>query len=431
VRALGLLLLLGAVAAAQDLPYTRDAVALMPGLEAAQRNALYRLQGAAAQELARTQKSLREIDKQLAAKPAADARKALVAEQKKLQARLPAVSRELEEKTLAAGINGEQLARLRAMPQGALREERYNHGVVLEAPGLSEEQAALLVPLVAATDAAQAAALAQQQHLVQGLDEVDKTLRRRIDATCGQQRREIERRFWRAAYYALTPEQMRATRALLSPRYSGLPELQRQLYLLPELSPSQANRLTALFNEMDSECAADRAELLRLKRLRKEKKLPKKEGLVLDREARAAAARIEERERALHDGLRAVLTPAQRDALDGLPPVLNLGERGRPPWELANDMRLQPAQRTGIAALRKDAGEEARDIRKEQRAEEQDLMAAGIGAESPQAMTMTMARQGAQGATMEVYRGLGLRLVTAILTPEQVAAWVVAPSLQP
>jgi hypothetical protein len=30
-----------------------------------------------------------------------------------------------------------------------------------------------------------------------------------------------------------------------------------------------------------------------------------------------------------------------------------------------------------------------------------------------------------------VYRELGRRLVTTILTPEQVAAWVVAPSLQP
>jgi len=430
VRALTLLLLLGAVVAAQDLPYTRDAVALMPGLEAAQRNTLYRLQGAAAQELARTQKALREIDKKLAAKPADDARKALVAEQKKLQAALPALAEGLLQKTLAAGLNGEQLARLRAMPQGALREERYNHGVVLEAPGLSAEQSALLVPLVAAVDAAQAAALAQQQHLVQGLDKVDKTLRRRIDATCGQQRREIERRFWRVAYYALTPEQMRATRARLSPRYSGVPQLQQQLYLLPDLSPSQANRLTALFNEMESECAADRAELMRLKVLRK-KKLPKAEDLALEKEGRAASARIQERERALHEGWRAILTPAQRDAFDALPPVLNLGERGRPPWELTNDMRLRPAQRPGLAQLRREDGAEARDIRKEQRAEEKDLMAAGIGAESPQAMTMTMARQGAQGARMDVYRELGLRLVTSILTPEQVAAWVVAPSLQP
>ena len=43
-----------------------------------------------------------------------------------------------------AGLDEKQIARMQRMPQGALREERYNHSVVLEAPDLSPRQRDLL-----------------------------------------------------------------------------------------------------------------------------------------------------------------------------------------------------------------------------------------------------------------------------------------------
>ena len=427
MRAAILVLVLAVLAHAA--PFDRSSIAMMPGLDRQERNALNRAHGVAAREEARVYKRITAIDARLEKRPAKQEAQKLSGERKVLEARIKAIHGKLERDALAAGLTADQFARLTAMPRGKLREERYNHSVVLEAENLSVQQQALLRTLVAATNAAQSASLAQHEYLVKGFDKADKIMRRRIDATCSSQRRDIERRFWRAVYYALTPKQMRGVRALLSPRYSGIPELRRQLYLLPDVSPSQATRIQARFTECESENAADQAEVRRIRMALKDKSISKEQRSQLYQRNGAAYARIGELNQARRAAVRATLTPAQRDALDAIPPRLNIGERSRAPWEVLRFIKVRPEQRVRITALQKQSGKTRRDINKASRAEQADLMGAGVGPESPQMMTMEMARQGARGETIAHYRELGRRLFVEILEPNQVAGWVVAPTL--
>ena len=204
------LALLAPAAWAQGVPFDRTAIAMLPGIEAPLRNRLNQIHGATMKEVGRVQKRLGQIDAQLEKKPT----KALQAERATLQGRVSELYRQLERRTREAGLGEEQIERLERMPRGVLREERYNHGVLLEVEGLSDDQRALLEILVTSADAAEAAITAQKEHLVRGLGKEDKALRRQLASTCDQQCREIERRFWRAAYYALTPDQMRASHNL-------------------------------------------------------------------------------------------------------------------------------------------------------------------------------------------------------------------------
>jgi len=420
------LCLLASAAWAQDAPFDRTAIAMLPGVEDQVRRKLHRIHGATTKEVGKVKKHLGQIDAQLEKKPD----KALRAERAKLQKRVPQLYGQLVQRTREAGISEAQVRRLERMPRGVLREERYNHRVLLEAGGLDENQRQLLESLVTATDAAQGAITAQKQYLVRGLDAGDKTLRRHLTSTCDQQSREIERRFWRAAYYTLTPDQMRSARELFSPRYAYVPDHRRQFQLLPGLTPSQANRIRALFAELDSEVAADNAAMRRIRTQLKAKQLPKAERAELYRRNTEAGRRAGELTRQTRSAVWEILTPEQRAAYRALPPRLNTGDRGRAPWEVLRARHLRPEQRSRVRALQKETDRARKETRRERRAVTADLNEAGLGPESPQMMMMEMVQQDMRGRIAEQYRHAGHRLLLEVLTPEQVAAWIVAPTVK-
>ncbi len=425
------LLLLGSTAWAQAVPFDRTGIAMLPGVENPVRSKLNGIFAATMKEAGKTRKRMAQIDAQLKKKPDAKKAKALRAERAQLEKRVPALYRQLEQRSREAGLSEEQLARLKRMPRGVLREERYNHGVLLEVADLTDGQRTLLESMITAADAAQSAVTAQKQHLVRGIEEENKTLRRHLTSTCDQQCREIERRFWRAAYYTLTPAQMRAARGLLSPRYAAVPEYRRQFYLLPDMTPSQANRIRALFSELDSEVAADNAEMNRIRARLRDKKLPHAERTALYRRSAAAGRRVGEVTRRTHAAVREILTPAQRDAFHALPPRLNIGDRGRAPWEVLGAMRLRPEQQARVRALQGEEKSARRAARKAQNADVADLKEAGLGPESPQMMMMEMAQQDTRGRLAEERRRVGHLLFVEVLDPGQVAGWIVAPTMKP
>lgn len=416
---------LASAAWAQGVPFDRGAIAMLPGIEEPLRRELYRIHGAVMRDVARAQKRLGQVDAQLKEK----ADQELRAERARLQERVARLCRQLEQRVREAGLDDAQVARLERMPRGALREERYNHGVLREVDGLSQDQRALLECLVTATDAAQAAIAAQKEHLVRGLE--DRTLRRHIAATSDRQSREIEQRFWRAAYYALTPEQMRGARERFSPRYAEVPDHRRQLLLLPGLTPSQANRIRALFAELDSEVAADQAAMRRIRvHLRGDRQLSREERAELSRRNAEAARRAGELTERTRSAVHAVLIPEQRAAFLALPPRLGIGERARAPWELTRAMRLRPEQAARVRALQGEVGRAGRTARRERAAEVADLREAGLGPESPQMMTMEAMQQDTRSRIAEHHRDAGHRLLVEVLDPGQVAAWIVAPAAE-
>ncbi|MHC4136462.1 MAG: hypothetical protein ACYTDU_05810 [Planctomycetota bacterium] len=423
------LCLLASAAWAQGVPFDRTAISMLPGIEDPVRRKLHQIHGATMNDVRKVHKHLQRIEAQLKKKPDRAKAKALRAEQARLGERVPELYRQLELRAREAGLSEEQVERLERMPRGVLREERYNHGVLLDVEGLTGDQRALLESLVTSTDAAQSAITAQKQHLVRGVDKANKTLRRHLTSTCDQQCREIERRFWRAAYYTLTPDQMRAARRLFSPRYAYVPDHRRQLYLLPGMAPSQANRIRALFAELDSEAAADNAAMNQIRTQLKDKKLPKEKRAELYRrsaEAGRRAGRIAQRTRA---AVWEILTPAQQAAYRALPPRLSIGDRTRAPWEVVRAMRLRPEQLVRVRALQNEANRARKATQQAIQADVADLKQAGLGPESPQMMMMEMAQQDTRGRLTEQRRRAGHLLFLEVLDPGQVAAWIVAPTV--
>lgn len=376
---------------AQD--FTREAIEMMPGLTREQRNKLHGLYG--------RQEQIANRLKQNPPKEEAD--------------------RLLAEKAGGlggTGLDAAQQKRLLSIPRGPLREERYARMVVLEvAPNLDR--------LVAATDAAQAVVAAQREALLRGLE--DQVMRARIDSTCGEQQRQIERRFWRVAWYSLSPDQMRAARELFSPRYRQHPDLPQQLQLLPDLTPSQSVRLRSLFAETESENAADQAEVRRIGvELRDPKLLPEKRQ-ELNRANGAAYGRMNERNEAQVEAIRVVLTKEQLDALHTRPPYLNPGELGQPPWELLREFRTSPEQEARLKQL----ADESEKARRGMQPPDMGMMMAEIGAESPQMMAVETARMGSRSKVIDHFREIGRVVFAEVLTPTQVCDWVVAPGVAP
>ena len=381
------LLLLAAAASAQD--FAREAIEMVPGLTREQRNKLYGVYGRQEQ-----------IDKRLRENPPKEEAEKLLAER----------ARGLG----GTGLDAAQQKRLLSIPRGPLREERYAHMVILEvAPNLER--------LVAATDAAQAVVAAQREQLLKGLE--DKVMRARIDSTCGEQQRQIERRFWRVAWYALTPEQMRAARELFSPRYRQYPDLPQQLQLLPDVTPSQSMRFRAIFAETESENAADLAEVTRIGAELRDPKLSPEKRQELNRANGAAYGRMNERNEAQVEAIRRVLTKEQLDALHARPPYMGPGELGQPPWEFATAVRLSQEQAARVRQLEQESGK----ARGAMKPPDMGMMMAEIGAESPQMMAVETARQGARSKVIDHFREVGRVAFAEVLTPTQVCDWVVAP----
>ncbi len=370
------ILLLAASAAAQEID--RFAIEIMPGLTPEQREPLYRAVGKPA-----------EMEKALAALDPADA------------------------------------ARLRAMPRGELREERYNHGVVLEVEDLTAAQRDLLERAVAATDAAMRALLVQRRRIGPALDD---EMRPRLVGSLDRQRYETEQRFWNVVYFVLTPAQTRWARERLSPRYRPVREPEQQLYVLSGITPSQATRVRAIFAEFESEKAADDAATLAVRARLQDKTLAPAERQSLQREAAEAGARLARLAEGLRGSIYAILTPEQVAEFESGPLVLGMGQRGQPASRLLGAVPLSPEQAARLAELQKEFEREQAAIQKGMSGEYNAMMKEAFGPESPQQMTMETMRREVYGRVLGRMRAYGGRFVAEVLEPDQVARWIVDPT---
>ena len=161
------------------------------------------------------------------------------------------------------------------------------------------------------------------------------------------------------------------------------------------------------------------------------KKLSKQERNALNKRNGECYRRLGELNGRMTAAIREILTPMQEDALDALPPALNIGERGSAPWDTMKNMRVRPAQMARIKPLQAQGGQQRKDVYKARKEAQGAMAGAGLGPESPQMMTMKMAEQGARGSVYAFNREAGHELFVEILTPDQVAGWVVAPTLAP
>ncbi len=389
IAVLGLLVCFASVSYAQ-VPVDRGAIDMMPGLEPQVRNKCIRA----------LQQTRREGKKGAG----------------KLLGRLR-----------AAGLTDAQLDRLRRMPRGVMRQSRYNHGIVLEAPELSEAQRLTLAHLVAAADGAQITLATQRVRMAQALKGVEALVRNQALSRIDQHVREIDRRFWRVAYYALTADQMRAVRRLLAPRASYIPQLREQMLALPGLTPSQGSRVAAAFAEYEAEQAADQALVRRLQAERRKKDQPGPKVQEINRELGAGYRRLGALREGFRKRLQEVLSQDQRDALNSAPPLLNLGERGRPPFDIVRGMALTKERMDALRRLQKTTNTARQVIQKDARDayRESGLGGAMMGSDSPQSMTMDVMRRGTLGRLYELYRESGQTLVTKVMPLSKVSAWVV------
>jgi len=431
VRVGAALLVLALAARAQGLAVNRDGLAMMPGLSAETRSAAGRALVEAERRLKDVARRRADVERALKANPApaGNARTKLVQERARLTGQAKAIAREFYGKLDEAGLGPDDVDRLRRMPRGALREQAYNHSVVLEAPDLSIEQERLLTDLVAAADAAQLALLTQENRFKQTLREEDDALRRRLLTTFAQQRGEIERRFWRVVFYALEPRQMSAARELLSPRYRAVSDLQRQLLLLPDLSASQGNRIQARFAEHESETAADRAEVQLLRARLADRTLAADARQALQTRQGAAYRRLAAMNEGLADAIRALLTPEQLDALHAVPPTLSSSDRLQPPQRYWTEIAQRVEQSERLTALTRELDKERREVAQEGRETQAAMggMMKELGPESPQSMAMEMFRKNQQVALSDRMRAIGRKAFLEVLEPAQIVAWVVAP----
>lgn len=430
MRTPALLLLLTASALAQEAPFVPDSIAMLPGLKEEQRAELQR---AVAPLLGRAnglRQRARQIEERLRQNPPKEEAEKLRKELEAQREALPPLFAEAEAKLRAGGLDDAAIARLKGMPRGPLREEMYAHSCVLEAPGLEEKPRALLGRLVPGVDAAQRALLSQQMRMQAELKDADPLLLRRVTQNLERQRYEMERRFWRVAWHALTPEQMRAVRKLCSPRYAALADPQGNLFLLPALTPSQGVRIRALLTEADAEMAAEEAEIRQARGRLDAGQVPQEERAGLQQ--RIAAAN--ERKRAIYtrgwDLLQEVLDAGQRDALDALPPLLSAGELQANPATFLEGMELRPEQSERLRAMGQRLEGEAQGVRQEMN-KTMDPALNEMGPESPQSMMREMMQRTTQSRVLQISRDAAREALLDVLEPAQVLAWVVSPRLEP
>ncbi|MEE8105727.1 MAG: hypothetical protein V3T86_09360 [Planctomycetota bacterium] len=429
VSTLAAILVLAATAAAQQAPFDHSTVGMLSAkrYEQPKRQEFHRAIGGPLGQAARLQKQIGRWEgplRKAKGKKAQQLRKQIqVARNKRTQ-----IFKNAEEALIAAGLAADDLARLKRMPRGDLREERWAHRLVLEASNLSQRQREILIAVVASTDAVQRVLLSQERGTRSVLRDADVTLRKQIQGNLNRGRNEVENRFWRVVYYTLTPDQMREVREHFSTRYAYYNNVQGHIYQLPGLTASQGARVRALFTEQQAESTADRAARERIRRQMKDKSLDKKTRQELQKEQQACQGRLYKINAALIDRLKNTLTEEQLAALRARPARLGPQDLNRHPQDMIKDMNLRPGQRTGLEALGRELQKRSRAIRTEMNKKVQ-AMGADYGPESPQAMTMQMMRNNAQGEVIEEQRELAHRAVMEILDTTQITEWVATPKI--
>ncbi len=305
---------------------------------------------------------------------------------------------------------------LRTSP-GPLLAERCAHALLLATSALTPAQAAVLREAVRAADAAQRALDLRRRGATADLQLPEDDLRvRAAREALGRQIREIEIRLWRVAGYALDRAQRIELRKRLPLTHQQVPDLLGHIHLLPDLTPEQATRVVAIATEFGSETAADQAAMQVLQAA-----TPRDEGAIRD-----LGDRLADRLRATLERGRRILTEEQALALDALPPMLSPQDRKHHPGEIVAKLDLAAEQRARLQGV---GGRIAGQVELAKRRAQQGTaaLAGEVGPEAPQNRMMELAGAAVEAASVAAFEEGAREAVLEILTPGQVAAWVVSP----
>ena len=324
------------------------------------------------------------------------AARALAEQEHELRARLaPLLARAVEALDDEA-VDARLLARIRAVPPGPLRATRHAMGLVTFVEDVPEEPRALLAYVLPRVEGA---LLALEDEAV---------------------RRELERRYWRLVDYVL-PEAPRAAlhRRLPTSHQKSETALQH-LFLLPGLSASQAVRLRGVLEEVQAQASPDQALVKRLQGEQGDGAGARR------REIQAATHRLLALQRWAGTQAREILTPAQWQAFEAIPPRVRVEDRKATSVDLLKGLTLTDAQRARLATMR-DGLREVRETYRRRRAE----AAGGMQAMDPDDPAMAAAQMEMAGAEADAnveQRRFNGRVLLELLRPDQVVAWVLAPA---
>jgi hypothetical protein len=393
MRTLVATLLIAAFAHAQQKPipihFDNGSIDIMPGLSNPQRYQLKNWLRGPFKKFTDAERRQAKIGEELRREKDKDKRAKLVAERKKLQAG---------------------------------REQLRKNG---------RAQLDLVRACLAATDSAQLTLALQRRDVKRNLADQDEKVRRRVSGDLNNRIRAVEKRFWVAMYYVLTPEQMRATKKIRSPRYQRVGDQRNHLYMLPGLSTIQASRINSLLNELQSETAADDAVIRTLRRKMGQKGLDGAERKELQNQLNDAYRRRGKIYSENYQAVRDLMSDEQEQAWASIPPQLAGGDVGRGVMQNLNGIVLRRPQG---ASMRKMSTESQRAIQAKQRTmreQTKELRESGMGSDSPQMMMMSSMQRGVQGDRARIMRQLGHRYCTEIFEPEQLATWLATGSARP
>ena len=429
-------LLLAAVASAQDqkpIPVRFDAgsVDMVPGLTNPQRYQLKRWLSTDFRRYADTARRIKDIGEKLRRERDKDKRADLVVARKKLIAQRDTLRKTGRAKFDKIGLKQAQIDRLNSIPRGELRRERYNHTVMLEAPGLSAQQLSLIRTSIAAVDSAQITLALQRRDVKRTLADQDKKVRQRVTNDLNNRIRAIEKRFWLTMLYVLTPDQMRATKPVRSPSYQRVGDHRNNLYMLPGLSTIQASRINSLLTEAQSETAADDAVIRTLRRKMGQKDLDGAERKLLQAQLGDAYRRRGQIYNENRKAVRDLMSDEQSNAWDSIPPQISGGDMGRGVMQNFGGLLLKPEQGASMRKLSDAAQKEIRGKQRTMRDKTKDLRESGMGSDSPQMMMMSTMQRGVQGDRARILRRLGHRYCTEFFDPAQLPVWLATGAARP
>lgn len=346
-----------------------------------------------------------------------------------LRAQQAALMVRVTQKLEPYGVDGPLVAYMNRAPAGPARVERYAYGLVLLVPDLEPPVRALFERVVAQMEGSTYALEAQQERMALALkqSQLEPADQRALLATFKRQARTSDQRFWQLVDCTLTREQRAWVWRRLPTRLKRKSQAVEHLFTLTGLTPSQASRIQALVTEMEHESSPDKATLNRLatearSQRAQKKRLTRDERVATSRERAEVGERLTELRRYGARAIREILTQAQWQEYEAIPPRVSLNDRRLDFRRLFQGFTPTPEQDRQLQALRREAAAERRAITK--RTNELRRQAGDYGPDSPQTMMMEMQMMGMRAAGQRASRRQLGRIVLEVLTPEQVGAWV-------
>jgi hypothetical protein len=341
--------------------------------------------------------------------PTDDGSKRLIEELTRIRAQFGPLTAEARTAFLGYGMEPDAFDLVKTAAKGPLREERYAHALVLKAPDVSPEARTILERLVPAVDGG-LLALHGQRKGAEGTPEAEAAAK------------EIERRFWRTVDVLLDDGSRRWVHRRLPGNLMHPADAIGHVYRLTGLTPSQGSQIKALLVELDSEAAADGAEVKRIEARLKEQDVSESERGDLERAKNDAQRRLIELRLDLYRRGKAILTDAQYREYEAIPPEVTTADRQRNPKEIVDALDLDPAQQQALAALRVRYEGEKHRVEMETLAVQKKQQE--LGADSPEQEMMMMEYVGIQNHVQAVIRRATREIFLSILTPDQILGWV-------